>query len=138
MEEMPKTSGGKVDKRALPSPDGQSNEAQASYVEPRTEMERSIAAIWRELLNVEKVGLHDNFFEIGGYSLLVIQVQSRVREIHNKDLSTIELFQYPTVYMLAKFLNQDEPEQQPAQQSQDRAKIRREALEQRNQGKETL
>ncbi|WP_165668166.1 non-ribosomal peptide synthase/polyketide synthase [Metapseudomonas otitidis] len=95
---LPLTPNGKLDRRALPAPDPEHNRQQ--YLAPSSELEQSLAAIWREVLNVEQVGLADNFFELGGDSILSIQVVSRARQqgIH---FSPRDLFQHQTVQTLA-------------------------------------
>ena len=133
---LPLTASGKVDVRALPGPEGAGAGGATEYVEPRTETEKQVAAIWQELLQVEKVGIHDNFFEIGGHSLLMVQAQSKLQDIFNRELTTIELFQYPTVHTLANFLDQGQSEQPAIEESQNRAEVRRASMEQRRQAKE--
>jgi aryl carrier-like protein len=64
-----------------------------------------IASIWREVLHVDAVGLHDNFFDLGGHSLLVARVYSKLREAGAGDMSMVDLFQYPTVNALARYLS---------------------------------
>ena len=132
---MPLTANGKIDPQALPSPDQMTSSEDTAYVEPRTETERKVAGIWQELLEVERVGIHDNFFEIGGHSLLMVQAQSKLQDLFNRELTTIELFQYPTVHSLANFLDQEVPEASLAQESQDRAEMRRASMEVRRQAK---
>jgi acyl carrier protein len=78
-------------------------------VAPRTKRESAIAGVWQELLHVEQVGLHDNFFDLGGHSLLVVQVQAVLRDRLGIDLPVVKLFQYPTVHSLAGFLNEPGP-----------------------------
>jgi amino acid adenylation domain-containing protein len=69
---LPLTANGKVDRKALPIPNGLRPELEAAYVAPSNEVERTVATIWQEMLHVEKLGIHDNFFELGGHSLLII------------------------------------------------------------------
>ena len=76
-------------------------ELRSAYEAPRDETEAAIAAIWQELLGIERVGVHDNFFDLGGHSLLATQVMSRVREALGVDLSLEALFEAPTVGGLA-------------------------------------
>ncbi|MCB1032516.1 MAG: amino acid adenylation domain-containing protein, partial [Acidobacteria bacterium] len=78
LEALPLTANGKVDRRALPDPEGDRSGVAATYTAPRTPVEELLAAIWSELLGVERVGLDDDFFELGGHSLLATQVVSRV------------------------------------------------------------
>ena len=99
---FPLTPSGKVDRKALPAPEGTRAAASAAaYVPPRDELERTIAAIWRDVLKVDKVGVEDNFFDLGGHSLLLAQVHSRLGEALGRDLALLDLFRYPTVGALA-------------------------------------
>ena len=90
MEAMPLGPSGKLDRRALPEPQWQSRE----HIEPQTELQRSIAAIWREVLGVPQVGLADDFFELGGHSLLATQIISRVRQACDVELPLRVLFDH--------------------------------------------
>ncbi|QWP75371.1 amino acid adenylation domain-containing protein [Lysobacter sp. K5869] len=97
LDELPLTANGKVDLRRLPEPDYQ---AQASHVAPRDERERALAAIWQDVLRLEQVGAHDNFFEIGGDSILAIQAVSRANQA-GLAITTRHLFVAQTVAELA-------------------------------------
>ena len=79
LEAFPLTPNGKLDRKALPAPDGTAM-ATREYEAPQGEIEQALASIWQTLLNVERVGRHDHFFELGGHSLLAVQLMSRVRE----------------------------------------------------------
>ncbi|MGB3292551.1 MAG: amino acid adenylation domain-containing protein [Phormidesmis sp.] len=125
LEALPLTPNAKVDRRALPAPDGHRPSLDTAYVLPQTNLEKKITTIWQELLSVERVGIHDNFFELGGHSLLLVQLHSRLQETLEHSLSMVELFQYPTVHTLAKRLSQ--PAARPSQFGQDRAKTRRQS-----------
>lgn len=105
LEALPLTSNGKVDRQALPMPDVLRPELEVAYVIPQTEVEKTIASVWRKALNLEKIGIHDNFFEIGGHSLLLVTVHSQLQEILKAELSTLDLFRYPTINSLANYLN---------------------------------
>ncbi|HKX32892.1 MAG TPA: amino acid adenylation domain-containing protein, partial [Blastocatellia bacterium] len=105
LDSFPLTANGKIDYRALPAPEGTREELGGDYVAPGDETERQIAEIWRQTLGVERVGLNDNFFDIGGHSLLLIQVHRRLREACHAELPLVELFRYPTVRTLAEYLN---------------------------------
>ena len=98
LDSMPLTANGKLDRRALPAPDPEHNRER--FIAPQSELELALAAIWRDVLNVERVGLVDNFFELGGDSILSIQVVSRARQagIH---FSPRDMFQHQTVQTLA-------------------------------------
>jgi acyl carrier protein len=110
LEALPLTPNGKVDRRALPAPEGLRPELEAAYVAPRTEVERTIATVWQEVLRLEKVGLHDNFFDLGGHSLLLVQVYSKLQGVFSNALSIIDMFKYSTVEALATYLTQTKSE----------------------------
>ena len=105
LETFPLTPNGKLDRKALPAPDGTSSETDGPYVAPRSELERLIADVWREELGVERVGVRDNFFNLGGHSLLLIRINNHLREELRIELPVVELFQYPTVSALAEHLS---------------------------------
>jgi acyl carrier protein len=104
-------------------------------VAPQDEMQKTIVAIWRELLQVERVGLDDSFFDLGGHSLLIVQAQRRLREVTDRELSITDMFRYPTVRALAQHLGQEarDGKEITAQESADRADARREAMMRRRQ-----
>ncbi len=105
---LPITPGGKVDRRTLAEPTGTRPDLQAGYVEPGTVLERTVAGIFQELLRVDRVGLHDNFFDLGGHSLLVVRAHQKLREALGRDLSVVDLFRFPTVAALARHLGREE------------------------------
>jgi amino acid adenylation domain-containing protein/non-ribosomal peptide synthase protein (TIGR01720 family) len=98
LEQLPLTGNGKLDRKALPAPDA--SLLQGEYVAPQTELEQQIAAIWADVLKLEKVGLADNFFELGGDSIMSLQVVSRARQ-QDIQFTPKELFQHQTVQGLA-------------------------------------
>jgi natural product biosynthesis luciferase-like monooxygenase protein len=108
LDKLPLTPNGKVDRKALPNPEATRAALDTAYVAPRSDSEKAIAKIWRELLRTEQVGLHDNFFDLGGNSLLVVQAQVRLREALGADLPVVKLFQYPTISALTKFLSEQQ------------------------------
>jgi aryl carrier-like protein len=103
MEAMPLTSNGKLDRRALPAPDGTAYAA-SGYEAPVGEIETMLAEIWADLLNLERVSRHDNFFALGGYSLLVTKLIARIRKELGVEIKVQELFSKPTLFLLAKHL----------------------------------
>ncbi len=105
LRELPLTPGGKVDRRALPLPDTGMH-AQVAYVPPRTPVERELARMWQEVLQVERVGIFDNFFTLGGHSLLATQLLARVRIAFQVDLPLRLLFEQPTIAGLSQALAQ--------------------------------
>jgi amino acid adenylation domain-containing protein len=98
---LPKTPSGKVDRRALPSPERPRPDDDGNYVAPRTPSEEVVAGIWREVLGLERVGAGDNFFELGGHSLLLPQVMHRLRAAFQIEIPLRTLFDEPTVEGLA-------------------------------------
>ncbi|RKG72301.1 non-ribosomal peptide synthetase, partial [Corallococcus terminator] len=101
LDAMPLTPNGKVDRKALPAPDAVRAEQGPTYVAPRTPVEETLAATWRELLGVAQVGIHDDFLELGGHSLLATQAISRIRAALGVELPLRALFEAPTVEALA-------------------------------------
>ncbi len=91
LEALPLTPNGKVDRKALPAPDTARPQLEAIYQSPQTEVEQAIADIWQKILNVENVGIYDNFFEMGGHSLLLVQVHSQLLQALQSNLSIIDL-----------------------------------------------
>ena len=105
LDEMPLTVNGKVERQALPAPESLRPELEIAYVAPQTELEQIIASIWQEVLHLEKVGIYDNFFDLGGHSLLIVQVHSRLQARLERNISMVEMFKYPTIELLAKHLS---------------------------------
>jgi len=139
IEVLPRTQNGKIDVRALAERSVVRQQNSTDFVAPRTELEQQISQIWGEALQVARVGLHDNFFDLGGHSLKMAQVHARLREVLGRDVSLLTLFQYPTVGTLTAFLSGDvQGEQQDLARSQERGRLRKEAaaqLRQRAQGR---
>ncbi|KFF42763.1 peptide synthase [Pseudomonas sp. BRG-100] len=104
LTQMPLSPNGKLDRKALPKPEAQSAE---QHQAPVTEIEQQIAAIWREVLEVERVGLRDNFFELGGHSLRVLMLKERIRKVSGVNLSVSQLMLNPTVAGQVKCLQGD-------------------------------
>ena len=133
LDEMPLTPNGKVDRKALPAPEQPRRSADEAFTPPRSELERTVASVWREVLGVEQVGVDDNFFDLGGHSLLMIKANSRLREILKREISMVDMFQYPSVGALARFLSPQEAKAPALAQTMDRAARQRAALNQRRQ-----
>ena len=107
LDEMPLTPNGKIDRRALPEPELAREDLTAAFVPPSTEAERAIAAIFADLLGVDRVGAEDDFFELGGHSLLATQVISRIRDDLGADLPLRLIFEQPTVAGLAAAVEEE-------------------------------
>jgi amino acid adenylation domain-containing protein len=102
--ELPLDPNGKVNRRALPVPGADRPELQEAYVAPRSEMERILAGIWQEVLGVEKVGVQDNFFDLGGDSISLLRAHSLLQKSIGREIPMVELFEFSTVSALAEHL----------------------------------
>ncbi|MEU3947666.1 amino acid adenylation domain-containing protein [Streptomyces sp. NPDC029526] len=101
LDAIPLTRNGKVDRRALPAPGAGPDAAARAHVPPQTDTEKALAAIWQELLGVPRVGLDDDFFQIGGHSLMVVQLVSRIRERLGREVPIAGMFQHPGLREMA-------------------------------------
>ncbi len=130
MDALPVTPSGKIDRRSLPAPEGRRPELEVGFAPPASVLERDLAVIWQDVLQVPTVGLHDNFFDLGGHSLLVAQVLERVRALRpDLSCSIVDLFHYPTLQSLAAFLSQSgSATPAPLASAQDRGRRQRESL----------
>jgi hypothetical protein len=104
LDAMPLSTNGKVDRKALPAPDWSLIERESEFVAPRTPLEEVLAMIWEEVLGTLQVGVRDNFFVLGGYSLLGIQVMARILETFEIDLPVRYLYDAPTIESLAEVI----------------------------------
>jgi len=104
LEELPLNHNGKIDRKSLPPPDTDTPEQE--YVGPRHATEETLCRLWQEVLRRERVGIHDNFFRIGGHSLLAAQVATRMRESFQVDLPLRRMFEVPTIAQLAEVIDQ--------------------------------
>ncbi|WP_375514724.1 amino acid adenylation domain-containing protein [uncultured Nostoc sp.] len=113
LDTLPLTPNGKVDRRALPAPDKSSFDDK-SFVPPRTQSEKQLAQIWSEILNVQPVGIKDNFFEMGGHSLMAVRLMVKIGQEFGKTLPIATLFQFPTIEDLANHLGTDKDTPSPS------------------------
>ena len=127
---LPLLPNGKVDRKKLPAP---SLSRPVSMVLPQTETERAIASIWKEVLGLEQVGLHENFFDLGGHSLLLSKAHSQLRAVIGRELSMVDLFRHPTISALAAFISQGEEAKPAFDHSHQRAARQRVAIERQQQ-----
>ncbi|MFH1937869.1 MAG: beta-ketoacyl synthase N-terminal-like domain-containing protein, partial [Bacteroidota bacterium] len=109
LDKMPLTPNSKIDRKALPTPEPL--RIHKNFIKPQTTLEKQISEVWQEVLQLEKVGIHDNFFDLGGHSLLLVQVQSRLQGLLEEPLPVVKLFQYPTVQSLAAHITHNEPKE---------------------------
>ncbi|PNQ78064.1 condensation domain-containing protein, partial [Paenibacillus sp. F4] len=105
LESMPLTPNGKIDRKALPAPEG-SLQTGADYTAPRTGLESVLAQIWQDVLGLEQVGVKENFFEIGGHSLRATTLTSKIHKELNKSLPLRSIFEAPTIEQLAAVIEQ--------------------------------
>ena len=109
LDALPLNTSGKVDRQALPAPGPERPQLEARYVAPRGEVEQRLAAIWAEVLGLDRVGADDNFFHLGGHSLLATRAVSRVRQTLGRELPLRSLFEAPTVAGAARQLTEVAP-----------------------------
>lgn len=126
LDHLPRTSNGKIDRLALPSVHQQRAGQMDDLLEPRSDVERTIATVWQEVLHLEKVGINHNFFDLGGHSLLFIQIQSKLHTLLGREIAILDLLRYPTISLLADALKQAPQATTPFQT------ISAQALKQRN------
>lgn len=107
LEELPLNSSGKINRKVLEADAKNHKQEIQSFEAPETELENIIAQVWKEVLEIEQVGIDNNFFEIGGYSLAAIQIQNKLKNILDIEISVTTLFQFPTIRLLAEHLVND-------------------------------
>ncbi|QNK63172.1 amino acid adenylation domain-containing protein [Pedobacter sp. PAMC26386] len=105
MEDFPKTTSGKVDKKVLPVPERKRPELAVLYNPAKTGLEKNIAAIWARVLELDRVGINDNFFELGGNSLLALKTVSLLRHENHIELPITKLYQFPQISQLVNYMN---------------------------------
>ena len=136
LDRFPLTPNNKTDRKALPAPSEVQVKRQEAFAPPQNPFEQALADIWSDLLNLPQVGIHDNFFEIGGHSLLAVQAHRLIREKLNVDFSIADVFRYATIQSLSNFLNNQEAAvQETHKQAESRADARRQALGNRVRGR---
>jgi amino acid adenylation domain-containing protein len=105
LEELPLTSNGKIDRKALPDHQEAIAEKKKLYVEPATETEKVMAALWKESMGIEQISVDDNFFELGGHSLMAVRILSKFEKKTGKNFQLSVLFKYPDVRSLSDFID---------------------------------
>ena len=129
LERLPLTTNGKVDRRALPMPPSKTVAAEFPCVEPRTELEQIIRRVWQSVLQIERCGIHENFFDLGGHSLKLMQAQAELKAALRRNIDPVELFQFPTISSLAAHLSAAVPASRARMnQAQERARRQRQML----------
>jgi len=110
LDSFPLTPNGKINKNVLPLASAITTKLSTTYVAANSNTEKLIIDIWKKNLGVEKIGIHDNFFEVGGNSLLLIQVLSQLKQQFQRNFSSVDMFKYPSVFLFSQSLSQEEPE----------------------------
>jgi amino acid adenylation domain-containing protein len=97
LSDFPRTPSGKIDRRSLPVPENKRPELDTLFVEPVSPLQKKLADLWCDLLDIDRVGIDDNFFDLGGNSLLALQMIARLKSVLERDLSVVALYQHPTI-----------------------------------------
>jgi amino acid adenylation domain-containing protein len=119
LPDLPLTPNGKVNKKALPDPTGIGIATGAAYIAPRNQAEAILTTIWQEVLGLEKVGIEDNFFDLGGNSIRIIKMVSLVNTAFQIKLPVVTAFKYPNISALAEHLQTDKGQATPAVEASD-------------------
>jgi len=130
IDKLPLTPNGKIDRNALPAP-GQSGLSKTEdFVAPEEGIEKKLAELWQSVLRIPKVGVKDNFFDLGGHSLLIVHLHSEIKKITEKPISLTDLYQFPTIQALVNHIESDDSSQ-ALKKSAGRGQKRREMLRRR-------
>lgn len=127
LERFPQTPNGKVDRKSLPAPNEVQKRSTAEYKAPESDLEAQIADVWKSVLYLEQIGVNDNFFDLGGHSLLVVQAHRKLRDVVSMPITLTDLYRFPTVASLAGHL-EGGGDAEATKASQARGAARREAL----------
>jgi amino acid adenylation domain-containing protein/non-ribosomal peptide synthase protein (TIGR01720 family) len=109
LDMLPLTAGGKIDKKVLPSPEGLELTPLGDYAEPRNDLERQLMNIWRDVLKIRNISIHDNFFNLGGHSLKATKVASRIHKELSFEINLKDVFTYQTIAQLARVIEDKSP-----------------------------
>ena len=129
LERLPLTANGKIDRRALPAPANSRPELGAAYLAPQSATEKRIADVWQSVLGMEGIGVEDNFFEVGGNSLLMAAVHHRLREAGRPHPTLVDLFRHPTIGALARHLGRQSPAAPDYERAQARTRKEKQVIE---------
>jgi amino acid adenylation domain-containing protein len=125
LERFPLSPNGKLDRKALPRPEGKRPNLAQGFIAPRTEVEKQLASLWRDLLQLEEVGIDDGFFDLGGSSLAAFRMVSRFQARYGHEIPAVKVFQHPTIAKLASFIENSESSSDLLIQAQNHARPRR-------------
>ena len=135
LDEYPLLPNGKVNRHALPSPDRTHTLSTAARVKPKSSLEKLLAGVWQEVLGLNAVGTHDNFFDLGGHSLALLRVRSQLEKALGREVALADLFTYPTVSELSRRLGDESLEKDVVSEARRRSAVQREAA-QRKRGRQ--
>jgi acyl carrier protein len=107
IDKIPLTPNNKIDHKALPAPEISRPQLESGYLAPASGVEKLIADTWKEVLNLDEIGVNDNFFDLGGNSLNLVKVIIKLKKILNKEVPTMMMFKYPTVHLLAHYIMEE-------------------------------
>lgn len=127
LDAFPLTPNGKIDRNSLPSPQSMQQQTVTEYVAPEDELEQTIATLWQDTLKIDQVGINDNFFDLGGHSLLIVRIHSQLKSMIEQPVSLTDLYGYPTIGSLSQFLKSG-GSAATLQKSSDRAQRRRQMM----------
>jgi len=127
LKSLPHTPNGKIDRKALPAPDNIGPSTQTVAVAPGSELEGSVAKLWVEVLGLDKVGVTDNFFDLGGHSLLVVRLHQMLKRALNPSIPMTALYRFPTIRSFVQNLSSGDTSA-AAKQAKNRGQMRREML----------
>ncbi len=108
MTHFPLTAARKIDRKALPEPDGFLAQRGTAFQAPQTELEEKIAQCWMKVLKKDKVGIHDNFFELGGNSLNILQLTNKLKQALGNNIPVVSLYRYLTISTFARYLKEEQ------------------------------
>lgn len=114
LQSFPRTPNGKIDRAALPDPGAAKAEPEEGFVPPGTALEEALANIWRDVLGLKSVGIHDNFFKLGGHSLTAVRLLAQIESLAGRRISLMTLFHSPTIAQLAEILRRKETSTGPS------------------------
>jgi acyl carrier protein len=138
LDSMPVTAHGKVDRQALALVEVAAERPTVPFVPPQNEEESLISQVWREVLCLEQVGIDDNFFDIGGHSLRLVDANLKLKELLGRDIPIMEMFRFPTIRALAEYLRGEQAGKPAVEEAHERALARRTSLDRRRSKRQSL
>jgi len=133
IQRIPLNPNGKVDRNALPKPSSKRSGPAVDYIPAGSETEMALAEIWSDVLGVDRVGIHNNFFDIGGTSVLSAKLIIKIRKRFNIDISIIRVYHYPTIELMANFISRGRQQSAASVEVKGRAQKQRAAFLRRRQ-----